>query len=294
MTAYYCLHELARLQKGETVLIHAAAGGVGLAAIQVAQWLGANIIATAGRDEKRAYLRSLGVEHVLNSRTLEFADQVMDITHGRGVDVVLNSLAGETFLKTMQIVAPLGRFIEIGKRDIVENTRLPMLPFNKNLSFSAIDLDRMMQEKPELIRYLFRSVWERFEAGDFKLTPVEVFPVSAIADAFRHMAASKHTGKIVISFEDLAGVSVVPLQQKHSLFKADASYLITGGLGGFGLEVANWMAREGVRHLVLAGRSGAKSEQAQETVRALREQGVSVRVMLADISKEDDVKSLLT
>ncbi len=293
MTAYYCLHELARLQKGETVLIHAAAGGVGLAAIQVAQWLGANIIATAGRDEKRAYLRSLGVEHALNSRTLEFADQVMDITHGRGVDVVLNSLAGETFLKTMQIVAPLGRFIEIGKRDIVENTRLPMLPFNKNLSFSAIDLDRMMQEKPELIRYLFRSVWERFEAGDFKLTPVEVFPVSAIADAFRHMAASKHTGKIIISFEDLAGVSVVPLQQKHSLFKADASYLITGGMGGFGLEVANWMAREGVRHLVLAGRSGAKSEQAQETVRALREQGVSVRVMLADISKEDDVKSLL-
>ena len=293
MTAYYALHELAHLRRGETVLIHAAAGGVGLAAVQVARWLGARIIATAGTEEKRDYIRSLGVDHVLSSRTLEFADQVMVLTGGRGVDVLLNSLSGETFFKSLAIVAPLGRFIEIGKRDIVDNARLPLLFFNRNLSFSAIDLDRIMTEQPELIRHLLNEVWERFRAGDFRPTPVSTFPATKIVDAFRHMAQSKQIGKIVIKLDDLDGISVVPLKETRVLLKSDASYLITGGFGGFGLQVARWMAQEGAHYLVLVGRTGAKTAEAHQAVRELQSQGVIVKAIAADIGQENDVVSLL-
>lgn len=292
MTAYYALHEIGRLQKGETVLIHAAAGGVGLAAIQVAKWLGATIIATAGSDEKRAYLRSLGVDHIFNSRTLDFADEILALTKGRGVDVVLNSLSGEPFLKSLAVTAPLGRFIEIGKRDIVENARMPMLPFNQNLSFTAIDLDRIMMERPGLIRHLFEKVWERFRAGDFTPTPIEVFPAAEIGDAFRHMAQSKQIGKIVISYDDLESVPVLP-RKERTLVREDATYLVTGGLGGFGLKVAQWLASEGAGHLALVGRSGARTPEARETVRELRERGIVVNVVAADIGEETDVISLL-
>lgn len=286
MTAYYALHELARLRPGETVLIHAAAGGVGLAALQVARWLGATVIATAGSPDKRAYVHSLGVEHVLNSRTLDFADEVMALTGGRGVDVVLNSLAGEALRASFSIVAPLGRFIEIGKRDIVENNLLPMLAFNRNLSLIAIDLDRIMAEQPDRIRDLFSDVWERFRAGDFTPTPIEVFPANRVADAFRHMAESKQIGKIVISFEDLDGLSVVPQARAKALLHADASYMITGGCGGFGLEVAKWMVSEGARHLVLTGRTGAHTSRAQHIIQVLAGQGVDVKVCATDVSDE--------
>lgn len=293
MTAYYALHELARLRTGETVLIHAAAGGVGLAALQVAKWLGATVIATAGSPDKRAYVQSLGVEHVLNSRTLDFADEVMALTRGRGVDVVLNSLAGEALRKSVSVVAPLGRFIEIGKRDIIENDLLPMLAFNRNLSLIAIDLDRIMAEQPDRIRGLLASVWERFRAGDFTPTPMEVFPAGQIADAFRRMAESKQIGKIVISFEDLDGLSVVPQKRAKPLMRADASYMITGGCGGFGLEIAKWMASEGARHLVLTGRTGARTPRAQQVIQALVDQGVDVTVCSTDVSDEGQLRQCL-
>jgi NADPH:quinone reductase-like Zn-dependent oxidoreductase/acyl carrier protein len=294
MTAYYALHELAQLRAGETVLIHAAAGGVGLAALQVARWLGAAVIATAGSEEKRAYVRSLGVEQVLNSRTLDFADEVMALTGGRGVDVVLNSLPGEALLKSVSVVAPLGRFVEIGKRDIVENALLPMAAFNRNLSFIAIDLDRIMAEQPDRIRALFERIWERFRVGDFTPTRMEVFPASEVSEAFRRMAQSKQIGKIVISFEDLDGVTVVPETSARSLLRAGASYLITGGCGGFGLEVAKWMASNGARHLVLAGRTGARTVHAQEVVRGLQAQGVEVRVCSSDVSDETQLTGCLS
>ena len=293
MTAYYALHELARLRKGETVLIHAAAGGVGLAAIQVAKWLGAKVIATAGSEEKRNYVRSLGVDHVLNSRTLDFADEVMKLTSGRGVDVVLNSLSGEALVKSLSVVAPLGRFIEIGKRDIVENVRLPMLAFNRNLSLIAFDLDRIMTEQPDRIRELFNAVWERFRAGDFTMTPIEVIPAAQITEGFRRMAQSKQVGKIVISFEDVADLLVVPEKRSSSPLKSDATYMITGGCGGFGLEVAKWMASEGARHLVLVGRSGARSTRAQKAIEDFKAQGVEVVVWAADVAEERQISECL-
>jgi acyl transferase domain-containing protein/acyl carrier protein len=293
LTAYYALVNVAHLQKGETVLIHAAAGGVGLAAIQVAQWLGANIIATVGSEEKREYLRSIGVEHIFSSRNLDFADGINAVTEGRGVDVVLNSLSKETIIKSLEMMAPLGRFVEIGKRDIVQNIRMPMLAFNRNLSYTAIDLDRFMGESPEVLDGVFDKVWELFHSYDLKPTPVKVYPASQIADAFKYMAQSKQIGKIVVDFDDLDGVEVVPQRETGMLLKPDATYLITGGLGGFGLEIAKWMVQEGARHLALVGRSGAKTDYAKNTVKELERLGVSVNVLRADIGKQEDVVSML-
>ena len=148
LTASYALDHLGHLDRGERVLIHSATGGVGLAAVQLALRAGAEIYATAGSDEKRQFLRDLGIQHVMDSRTLAFADEVLKQTGGRGVDVILNSLAGEAIPKGLSVLAEYGRFLEIGKRDIYQNTRIGLQPFQKNLSFFAIDLDRVMRETP--------------------------------------------------------------------------------------------------------------------------------------------------
>ena len=151
LTAYYGLKEIARVRRGERVLIHAATGGVGLAAIQVARALGAEVFATAGSPEKRDYLRRLGVQHVMDSRSLDFADQILEWTNERGVDVVLNSLTGEAAAKSFSILAPYGRFIEIGKRDIDADHALRLNPFNRYLLFAAFDLDRLLLDRPDEI-----------------------------------------------------------------------------------------------------------------------------------------------
>ena len=293
MTAYYALHDIARLKAGETVLIHAAAGGVGLAAIQVAKSIGARIFVTSGSEAKRDYLRTLGVEQVFDSRSLEFADGVLKSTGGRGVDVVLNSIAGETLVKSLEVTAPFGRFVEIGKRDIVENARLPLLPFNKNLLFAAIDLDRLMAEQPSAIRELLAQIWDRFEHGDLRPTPVTVFPLHEASDAFRFMAQSKQTGKIVLSFADPARVEVVPAEVEKKLIQPNATYMVTGGFSGFGLNAARWLAQQGAENLVLVSRSGAASSEARRAVAALEAQGVNVMSVAADVSVEADVAAMM-
>ena len=202
VTDWYALHHLARLSRGERLLIHSAAGGVGLAAIQMAQSIGAEIVATVGTPEKREFLQSLGVEHIFNSRSLEFADDVMKLTGGEGVDVVLNSLAGEAIPRGLSILRPLGRFIELGKRDIYGNSPVGLLPFHKGLSFFAIELSPLIKLRPLVYRDLFLEVVERFEQKMFKPLPLRVFPAADVANAFKFMAQGVHIGKIVVTIKD--------------------------------------------------------------------------------------------
>ncbi|HEX3729548.1 MAG TPA: SDR family NAD(P)-dependent oxidoreductase, partial [Opitutaceae bacterium] len=199
LTAHYALHHLGRLQKGEKVLIHAAAGGVGLAAVQCARRAGAEVYATAGSPAKREYLHSLGIRHVFDSRSLSFADEVMKATDGRGVDVLLNSLAGEFIPKGLGVLAPLGRFLEIGARDIYQNSQIGLRPFAKNLSFIAIELSPVMQARPQFVREMLDEIMGHFRSGAFRPLPAEVFPVTEVAGAFQRMAAAKHIGKIVLA-----------------------------------------------------------------------------------------------
>ena len=291
LTAYYAMVYLGRLSKGERVLIHSATGGVGMAAIQLAQLYGAEIFATAGSPEKRAYLRELGVQHVMDSRTLDFADEVMRLTSGAGVDMVLNSLTGEALRNSFAVLGKYGRFLEIGKQDIYQNNSLGMEPFKKNLSFFAIDLARITAERPAFMTGLFDDLMQLFAEKSLQPLPVKTFPISKISDAFRFMAQAKHIGKITLSMQDDAVMLTQPAATAAPI-TPNVTYLITGGFGGLGLEVAQWLTTQGARHLVLVGRS-APSTIAQQKLDEMAGTGVQIQPVQADITSAEDVANLM-
>jgi phthiocerol/phenolphthiocerol synthesis type-I polyketide synthase C len=282
LTAHYGLNYLARMSKGERVLIHAGAGGVGLAAIQLAQLAGAEVYATVGSPQKWAFLESLGVKHVFSSRSVDFADQVMELTDGKGVDIVLNSLAGEFIPKSLALLAPFGRFVEIGRIDIYRNSPVGLEPFKKNLSFYSVDLDLLCNERLPLARTLLQEILDHGTRGDLRPIPMTVFPIQEVAGAFHFMQKRKNIGKIVLSFSTEAPSGTGQSVTRHPALKADGTYLISGGLGGLGLTVADWMARHGAGHLVLLGRRGAAG--AEEAVRSLQGRGARVVVKQADVA----------
>ena len=293
-TAYYALHHLARLGKGESVLIHGGAGGVGIAAIQLARHWGAEVFATAGSDEKRDFLRLLGADHVLDSRTLAFSDQILQLTGGRGVDVVLNSLAGEAINRNLRILKPFGRFLELGKRDFYENTRIGLRPFRNNISYFGIDADQLLVAQPAVSKQLFQEVMALFTQGVLHPLPYMAFEADHVVDAFRHMQQARHIGKVVVTYHRGTGVVQPPPQPGMRLqLREAASYLVTGGLGGFGLRTAQWLVDKGARHLVLVSRTGPGSSQAREAIARWESQGVSVRAIACDVSEASAVQALI-
>jgi acyl transferase domain-containing protein/acyl carrier protein len=292
ITAHYSFQHMGRLREGERVLIHAASGAVGIAAVQLAQWMGAEVFATAGSPEKREFLKSLGVKYVMDSRSLDFAEEILSYTGGEGVDVVLNSIAGEAIPKSLSILRLGGRFLELGKTDILQNGQLPLKPFQHNLAFFAIDLSQMFLRRPAYCGVLFREVMQYFIKDHFQPPPLVVYPLSKVVNAFHFMARASHIGKLVISIADKHAVLITPASDSSSVFQRDASYLITGGLGGLGLTVARWMVEQGARHLVLMGRSGA-SLQAEKVLDELREAGATVMVARADVTEEQEVSGVL-
>ncbi len=289
-TAFYSLHTLGQLQRGERVLIHSATGGVGLAAVQLALSAGATVFATAGSPEKRELLTALGVPHVMDSRSLAFADEVLALTEGEGVDLVLNSLAGDAIDKGLSVLRPYGRFIEIGKTDIYKNRKIGMRPLRKNISMFVVDL--LGAPRPEFARSLMREVIGRFESGELHPLPHRVFPVTRVADAFRDMAQGRHIGKLIISMQDRSGLRVDRGSRRAFAIDPDAGYLITGGLGGFGLAVADRLARGGARHLALVGRTGL-SPATEQAVESLRRHGVEVMICQADVTDREQVARVI-
>ena len=201
LTVDYALNQAARLQAGERILIHAGAGGIGLAAIQFAQAIGAEIYATAGQDFKRDYLRSLGVEHVMDSRSLDFVDEINVLTDGEGVDVVLNALAGEFIPASMSLLRPFGRFLEIGKKDIYANTQMGLYPFRNNLSFFGIDLGQFSFVRKEELLEMFEALMIRFSSGELHPSPVREFPLKSMGKGFEYLARAEHIGKVVFTVE---------------------------------------------------------------------------------------------
>ena len=290
-TAHYALNHLGRLAEGERVLIHAAAGGVGQAALRIARRTGAEIFATAGSPEKREFLRSLGVQHVMDSRSLDFADEVMELTDGEGVDVVLNSLAGEFIPRGLSTLRPGGRFLEIGKVDFLQHTRLDLWLLRNNISFFAIDLSEHLLKRPDLSRVILREALQFFEEGTLEPLPFKTFPISQAVDAFRYMAQAKHIGKVVVSMEE-DEVPVVPSTKRPEI-SPDGTYLVTGGAGGLGLSTAEWLVEQGARHLLLTGRSGAASEAAGQAVAKLTAAGARVEVAKADVSDKRQVAGVI-
>jgi NADPH:quinone reductase-like Zn-dependent oxidoreductase/acyl carrier protein/NADP-dependent 3-hydroxy acid dehydrogenase YdfG len=264
-TAYYALRELARLREGERVLIHGAAGGVGIAAIQLAKHVGAEIFATAGSNAKRDFVRLLGADHVFDSRSLAFADDVMRVSGG-GVDVVLNSLAGDAIARNLRLLRPFGRMLELGKRDFYEDSRIGLRPLRNNISYFGIDADQLLAQRPETARRVFIELMELFADDSLQPLPHRTFDAADIAAAFRHMQASRHIGKVVVTvapdFEPLGP----PLAELPPVAHADATYVVTGGLSGFGLCTAWWLVRHGARHLALLSRRGAAATAGADAI----------------------------
>ncbi|PCI25327.1 MAG: hypothetical protein COB67_10830 [SAR324 cluster bacterium] len=291
MTAYYALVVQGRIQKGEKVLIHAASGGVGLAAVQIARFYEAEIFVTAGKEFKREYLRSLGLTHVMDSRTLDFADEVQQQTQGLGVDIVLNCLAGKAIQKSLDVLAHGGRFLEIGKRDIYENLQMGLFPFQNNLSYFAIDLIKILEKQPDYFATLLQEVLQAMEQNHFKPLPVKVFPASQVVDAFHHMAQAEHIGKIGVLL-DRQEVRVAPINPGKPLFDDQASYLITGGLGGIGLALTRWMSEQGAGTLVLMGRSSPSLEVRGE-LEQLKQDGAKIEIFQGDVGRIEDLQQVI-
>ena len=288
VTAWYALRRLARLTRGETLLVHAASGGVGIAALEIARMVGAEVFATAGSPAKRAYLESLGVKHVMDSRTLDFADEVRERTGGRGVDVVLNSLTGEALERGMACLAAYGRFIELGKADIYGAHRLDLSPFRRNLALFSVDLDRLSFDRKELVGEMLREVAEHLASGAIKPQPCTEFEVGRLPEALRFLAQGKHVGKIVIrNAGEIRVRAAVPAQPP---IRSDSTYLITGGLGGLGLKIASWLVALGARSLALMGRS-RPSLEAEAILSELNALGARVEVIAGDVSLESDVSA---
>ncbi|WP_434110944.1 SDR family NAD(P)-dependent oxidoreductase [Paraburkholderia caffeinilytica] len=294
-TAYYALCELARLRRGERVLVHGAAGGVGIAAIQLARHLGAEVFATAGSREKREFVRLLGADHVFDSRSLAFADEIRERTQGAGVDIVLNSLAGEAMVRSIDTLRPFGRFLELGKRDFYENSRIGLRPFRNNISYFGIDADQLMSALPDLTARLFEEVMQLFADGVLHPLPYRAFPAERVEEAFRHMQQARQIGKILVTYpagtpspsRATDGAEALQLDPK-------AAYLIVGGTGGLGFATARWMRSCGARHLTLASRSGTLApELAAEAARWREENGTQVHTAACDVTDATALDTLL-
>ncbi|MEV4432911.1 SDR family NAD(P)-dependent oxidoreductase [Streptomyces sp. NPDC049555] len=291
LTVHYGLGHLARLRRGETVLVHGAAGGVGLAALQYARRCGARVIATAGSTAKRHLLHALGVEHVLDSRDLTFAEQVRRITGGEGVDVVLNSLAGEAIARGLDVLRPGGRFVELGKRDILEDKPLRLRPFSKNIAFFGVDLVRLLHD-PELAMRQFAEVAALVRCGRYRPLLHTVHPAARAEEAFRLLQHSRHIGKVVVAFDPLDEPLYVERAPAPPPIDPKGTYLVAGGLGGFGAATARWLAGHGARHLDLVGRRGPDSPEAAQLLADLAARGAEARAHAADVGDADAIEAI--
>ena len=282
--AWYGLHDQARIAAGDRVLIHSATGGVGQAAIAIARVAGAEIFATAGSESRRALLRDMEIEHVYDSRNTQFAEQIRRDTDGYGVDIVLNSLTGAAQRAGLDVLSIGGRFVEIGRRDVYANTRLELFPFHRNLTFHYVDLTLVSESHPKQIGDLLGTVYRLVADGELPLPESTRYPLGDAVTAVRVMSAAEHTGKLVLDVPQSGHTHVVVPPGQVRAFRHDGSYIVTGGLGGIGLFLAEKMAAAGCGRIVLSSRS-LPSPKALETIALIRAMGTDIAVECGDIAE---------
>lgn len=296
--AVLALIRTARLQKGETVLIHSAAGAVGQACVVIAQHLGARVLVTAGTSEKREFLqKTFGIpsDQIFSSRTSHFRDAILCATEGKGVDVIVNSLGGELLADTWALAARFGRFVEIDKKAAFQNNNLPMRMFDKNVSFSGIDLRGLFQHRPEEVKEVFNEVVQllrRRVIGPIK--PVTVLPISQFSSSLRKLRSGDNIGKIVITMgQDEQVMAESALQPTPFSLKSDATYLITGGTRGIGLHLAYWMIENGAKNVVVLGRSGGSGSEVKKLLEKYQGTDVTVRALACDIGSRVELANIV-
>ncbi|PNF24834.1 hypothetical protein B7P43_G15086 [Cryptotermes secundus] len=303
-TAYYALEMIGQMKEGDTVLIHSGTGGVGQAAINICLHAGCAVYTTVGTKEKRDFIKKQYPQltdcNIGNSRDTSFEQLIMTETNGRGVDLVLNSLSEEKLQASIRCLAPRGRFLEIGKFDLIGNNTIGMEVFLKGVSFHGVMLDAVFVGSYEMKKTLHDVVAQGISAGVVQPLPRTVFPHSKVEQAFRYMTTGKHIGKVLVQIrqeEDNKVVVPVPRLMKaypQYFCNPSYSYIIAGGLGGFGLELAGWLVLRGARKLVLSSRSGVKTGYQSFLMRIWRSYGATVIISLANITTKSGVRALLS
>ncbi|OJD18079.1 hypothetical protein AJ78_01851 [Emergomyces pasteurianus Ep9510] len=297
-TVIYSLTNVGRLVSGEKILIHSAAGGVGQAAIQYAKEIGAEIFATVSTVEKKEFLKKeYGIleDHIFSSRDTSFVQGIMRMTNNYGVDLVLNSLSQEALRRSFECVAPFGRFIEIGKKDLQAGGKLDMTPFLQNITFTGVDLLTLAESRPRLVRELLSTTLRLWEGKKIKgAYPLTILGYSEVEDGLRMLQSGKNMGKIVFvpsSENDI--VPVIPDVKPPYTFEPNASYVLAGGLGGLGRSLALWMVSRGARHLIFLSRSGKITQPVQNMVSDLEAKGCKIRIFTCDVSDVSRLQSVV-
>jgi polyketide synthase 5 len=291
-TAHYGLHELARITAADKVLIHSATGGVGQAAFAIARAAGAEIFATAGNEQRRDLLHDMGIKHIYDSRSLDFATEIRQDTDGYGVDIVLNSVTGAAQRASLELLAFGGRFVEIGKRDIYGDTRMGLFPFRRNLTFHAVDLGLLAFSHPDRFRRVLTEVYRLTADRSLPLPHCSRYPLADAADGIRLMSRAEHTGKLVLDVPRSGQRQITVPPEQARVFRADGAYVVTGGLGGLGLFLAEKMATAGCGRIVLSSRSQPTPEAA-EAIDRIRSAGADVVVECGDIANPDTAQRLM-
>ncbi|KAL7815980.1 polyketide synthase [Trichoderma aethiopicum] len=296
-TAYYGIMDLARLEHGEKILIHAATGGVGQAAIQLAQMIGAEIYATVGSaDKKQLLMETYGIpeDRIFYSRDTSFGPAIREATGGQGVDVVINSLAGDLLRETWECLAPFGRFIELGKRDITKNTRLEMAKLEFNCTFSSVDLTLVAAERPRIMERTFASVMRLLKNKTINpIGPITSVSIQDVEAALRRLQSGKTTGKLVVTHSGQSQVRATHPAPRSDILERDATYLVIGGTGGLGRSITRRMVRRGARHIILLSRSGKVTDDVSRLMKESRKLGASIYVVPCDVADAESVRSLV-
>ncbi|EMD93080.1 hypothetical protein COCC4DRAFT_139661 [Bipolaris maydis ATCC 48331] len=291
-TAWISLMDVAHIQKGDSILIHDAGSAIGQAAVSLAKYVGAEIFATVSDPEHNSFLRrviGLKGDHIFPSTDSAFATAIQTKTNGRGVDVVLNTLEGSLLHKTLECVAPLGHFFELGKRDLEQNSRLDMGAFARGITFSAIDVTMLAKHKGRQVHRALTSTIDLMKTRKIRGVPISVHDISNAVQAFRSAQSSGSLGTVVLSVKPESTVPVVR-QMPTVKLHADASYVVVGGFGGIGQSICVWLAEHGARNLIVLSRSANAADKAAPLLNDLSNLGCQVRAVACDIANEDDVK----
>ncbi|RYP42325.1 hypothetical protein DL767_000247 [Monosporascus sp. MG133] len=297
-TAYYSLIELGRLHEEESALVHAGAGAVGQAAISLAQMIGAELYVTVGSSEKKRFLMTeygLPEDHIFYSRDTAFGDAVRQATKGRGVDVVVNCLAGEGLRESWHCLNTFGRLIDIGTRDTTASTRLEMARFDHNASFISVDMMALAAQRPRLMHNLLSSVSKLIKYGKVRpISPTTIFPISEVESALKTLHGAKTHGKLIVVPHASDIVKATPPKKPRQLLKENATYILIGGTGGLGRSMSRWMVKRGARQLVLVSRSASATGKVKELIDEAAGAGATIVVRRCNVADPADIEELIT
>ena len=291
VTALFCLEQAAKLKPGNSILIHSASGGVGLALVNLAQKAKADIFATVGTSDKAKFLNLTGIRQISDSRSASFVKDILEWTQGKGVDVIVNTLGRELAMANREILKPDGTFIELGKYENRENLHQSILDIHPAAKIEIVDIDRMWNDDPDSLASYIRDTMKTFEQNRLPVLPYRVFPAQNTVDAFRHMASAQHIGKVV--------VSMTQLQQENfrirpkTRISPNATYVIAGGSRGFGFATALWLSENGAKYLVLISRAPESTDTLQKYRYKFEESGTTIEVVKADITRLDQLQENL-